>query len=165
MIKKNCFPLLVLMIVGSLTLSCNRKRYSDIPRIEFVSLEKIANSISFDDKGILTFYFEDGDGDIGIDTSTPDSLLTDDDYNLFIIYYEKQNGQFKQVIPSMTMNARIPPLSYSIPESIDGTIDIEIYINNFASPYDTVKFDFYITDITKHKSNIASTGEVIIKKH
>jgi hypothetical protein len=112
----------------------------------------------------LKFYFEDGDGDIGLDGNIPDTLATDDDYNLFILYHEKQNGNFVLVKPAITMNGRIPPLSYTVPESISGIISYEIFINNYGSKYDTVRFDFYITDRKKHKSNTETTGEIIIKK-
>ncbi len=143
---------------------CNRIKFSEVPLIKFQNLEKIDNGFGYDDQGVLNFYFEDGDGDIGIEGNILDSLATEDDFNFFIEYYEKQNGKFVRVEPSVTMNARIPPLSYTIPESISGTISVQIYINNYASLYDTVKFDFYIIDQAKNKSNIATTGEVIIKK-
>ena len=144
--------------------SCKRSAFSDIPHIEFRNLEKIDNGFGYDDKGRITFYFEDGDGDIGLEGNIPDTLATENDYNFFIKYYEKQNGKFELVKPAITLNARIPPLSYTIPESISGIISVETFINNYASKYDTVKFDFYIVDRKKHSSDTATTGEVIIKK-
>jgi len=145
-------------------LGCKSPSFPEIPYIEFRSLEKIDNASGYDDKGMLNFYFEDGDGDIGMEGNIPDTLATEDDYNFFIEYYEKQNGDFVLVKPEITMNARIPPLSYSVPESISGIISIEIFINNTFSKHDTVRFDFYIVDRKKNKSNIATTGEVMIKK-
>jgi len=143
---------------------CNRITFSEVPYIEFRSLEKINNGYGYDDKAILSFYFKDGDGDIGLEGNIPDTLATEDDYNLFIDYYEKQHGNFVLVKPVITMNGRIPPLSYTVPESISGILKVEIFINNYASRYDTVRFDFHIVDRKKNKSNIASTSEILIKK-
>jgi len=145
--------------------NCKPPIFSEIPYIEFRSLEKIDNGKGYDDKAILSFYFEDGDGDIGLEGKVPDTLATDDDYNLFILYNEKQDGNFVLIKPNPPSNARIPPLSYSVPESISGIISIETVINHFSSiKYDTVRLDFYIVDRKKHKSNIATTGEFIVKK-
>ena len=145
-------------------LGCNRITFSETPYIEFQSLEKIDNGFGYDDKAVLSFYFEDGDGDIGLEGNIQDSLATEDDYNFFVQYYEKQNGDFVLVIPKITMNSRIPPLSKNVPETISGIISNEIFINNMESKYDTVRFDFFITDRKNNRSNLASTGEVIIKK-
>lgn len=145
--------------------SCKQSaRFSIIPKIEFVDLEKIANNYNYDDKANLTFYFQDGDGDIGLEGNiSPSDTLPEQKYNLFINYYEKQNGQFVK-IDSINNNARIPYLSNNVPESIEGEITYEIYINNYLSPYDTVYFDFYIVDRALHRSNTVRTPEIIIKK-
>ena len=63
-----------------------------IPYIEFVSFTKIYKGTSKDDKGILTIYFTDGDGNIGFKENENDSS-----YNFFIDYYEKQEGQFVKI--------------------------------------------------------------------
>lgn len=61
------------MLVALLFWSCiPEEKYSVIPRIEFVSLEKIPNTSGSDDKGMLIFYFEDGDGDIGLNSEGDD---------------------------------------------------------------------------------------------
>jgi uncharacterized protein YwqG len=150
------------VIAMTVCIGCKPPVFSEVPYIEFRSLEKIDNNSGYDDEGILKFYFEDGDGDIGLEENIPDTL---DNYNFFIEYYEKQNGNFVLVEPKITMNARIPPLSYTVPESISGIISIKRFINNNVSKYDTVKFDFYIVDRKKNRSNTATTGEIIIKKH
>jgi len=93
-LSKIAFILLSSVIL--VQVSCKKKEnFSDIPYIEFVSFAKIQTSTGVDDKGILEFSFTDGDGDIGLhnwDTVAPY------DYNLFISYFEKQNGEFKEVI-------------------------------------------------------------------
>lgn len=141
--------------------SCNRNPiYSVIPFIEFESIEDVDNS-----RINLTFYFQDGDGDIGLEGDLPaDSLVTDADYNFFCKYFEKQNGTYVHVETSGTLNARIPPLSYSVPESIEGTVTIERFINNPLSDYDTVRLEFYIVDRAMNQSNTVQTPDIIVKK-
>lgn len=57
-----------------------------------------------------------------------------------------------------------PRLSNKTPESIDGEISIEIFINNFTSPYDTVRFEFFVVDRALQHSNTVTTPEIIIHK-
>lgn len=159
------------MLVALLFWSCiPEEKYSVIPRIEFVSLEKIPNTSGSDDKGMLIFYFEDGDGDIGLN-SEGDNLRPPFDtssiyyYNFFIHYYEKQNGTFVRVDLPAEQHARIPRLSNRPPESINGHIcQIELFINNITSIYDTIRFEFYIVDRALNHSNIITTPEIKIIK-
>lgn len=162
----------IFVFIGLLTLllSCEPEvKYPIIPNIKFVNLEKISNDLGYDYKANLKFYFEDGDGDIGLDDITEDLQPPFDTssiyhYNFFIKYYEKQNGTFVKVDLPVEQNARIPRLSNNTPESIDGEISIEVFINNFASQYDTVRFEFFIVDRSLHHSNTVTTPEIIINK-
>ncbi|MDX9891550.1 MAG: hypothetical protein RBS29_03535 [Bacteroidales bacterium] len=162
--------LFVILCIISIAMACKPEdKYPIIPRIQMVSLDKIANEYGYDYKANLTFYFEDGDGDIGLDNTTEDLQPPFDTasiyhYNFFIHYFEKQNGTFVKVDLPAEQNARIPRLSNNTPESIDGDITVEIFINNIVSTYDTVKFEFYIVDRALHHSNIVSTPEIIIDK-
>lgn len=107
---------LVFLGIIAFLLSCEpEEKYSFIPYIQFVSLEKIANDSGIDSKANLTFYFEDGDGDLGLD-DIPEDLKPPFDassiyhYNFFINYYEKQNGTFVKIDLPAEQNARISPL-------------------------------------------------------
>jgi hypothetical protein len=152
--------------------SCRKpERFSDIPEIKFINFEEFREYLISNDTiimygGTLAFYFQDGDGDIGLDdwmTSPPF------DYNFFCNYYEKQYGTFVKIdsmetiqgkIEPFNLNARIPRLSYLPEESISGEIYITMpqYRDSF-SEYDTVKLEFYIVDRKLNKSNVK---EVII---
>ena len=161
---------ILFLLVALLFWSCiPEEKYSVIPHIEFVSLEKISNSFGNDDKAMLTFYFEDGDGDVGLNSEGSDLLPPFDTssiyyYNFFIDYYEKQNGTFVKVDLPAEQHARIPRLSNRTPESIHGNIEIELFINNITSVYDTIRFEFYIVDRALHHSNIITTPEIKIIK-
>ena len=45
-----------------------------------------------------------------------------------------------------------------------GEIEIEVFINNAFSDYDTIRFDAYIVDRALHKSNTIQTPEIIVNK-
>ena len=162
----------VVVFIGIIAIlfSCEpEEKYPIIPFIQFVSIEKIANDSGIDSKANLKFYFEDGDGDLGLDDTAEDMQPPFDTtsiyhYNFFINYYEKQNGTFVKIDLPAEQNARIPRLSNKTPESIDGEISIEIFINNYTSLYDTVRFEFFIVDRALHHSNTVTTPEIIIHK-
>ncbi len=158
-----------------LQVSCSKKEnFPDTPIIEYESFVKIRNSQNIDEKGILEFSFTDGDGDIGLynwDTVAPY------DYNLFITYFEKQNGEFKEVVltyfdkitqeyDTISFNARIPIINRSGEDkAFKGKIEIEMFINNYFSDFDTIRFDAYIKDRTLNESNVISTPEIVVKKN
>jgi hypothetical protein len=159
-----------IIIWAVLLCACKKPvRYSDIPEIKFISFEKLN-----DKEGSLTFYFQDGDGDVGLnnyDTYPPFDTSSIYHYNFFCDYYEKQHGVFIKIdsvenhigkmIP-FNFNARIPRLSDLPEESINGEIYYTISPRYYdtSSPYnDTIQLKFYIVDRKLNKSN---TQEVII---
>jgi len=141
--------------------SCiKRNQYPIEPCIEFVSFEKIDNGTGIDNEGILTISYTDGDGDLG-NLDEKDSTT-----NYFIIYQEKQNGIY--VIPEDTIgmfNASLPRfVSTDKKQPIDGTIQRKLHFNNPYSSFDTIRFECWIVDRAKHKSNHIFTSEIIVKK-
>ena len=159
-----------LIIVLTVFLSCTKEEdFSEIPHIEYMDFTKIRNSSNIDEKGILKIFFTDGDDDMGLadwDTLPPFDKNSKYYYNFFITYFEKQHGEFVEVVPSVTFNSRIPVLTSSSSNgALKGEIEIELFINNPFSVYDTIRFDAYIADRALHESNIISTPEIILKKH
>lgn len=138
----------------------------EIPEIEFLSfaitedMDDLGNIILM---GGLIFSFQDGDGDIGLpepDTITPGDISI---YNLFFTMYKKIGGEYIK-LGEDELGA---PLYYRIPyiEPREGQNKIlrgEINID-FEYPtiqYDTIRYDFYITDRALHKSNIELTPDI-----
>lgn len=138
-----------------------------MPHIEFVRLEKLDDGTGRDNQANLVIAFQDGDGDIGLSISdttgpfAPDSAYY---YNFFIDFIEKQHGEWVVVELPTPLHARVPYLSEDVPESIEGELTILTYINNYFSPYDTVKLRCQIVDRALHESNIIETPEIIVKK-
>ena len=62
------------------------------------------------------------------------------------------------------LHARVPHLSNDVPESIEGTLSIDTYINNPTSPYDTVRLTCWLVDRALHHSDTITTPEIIVKK-
>lgn len=149
------------------------------PQIEyqdFVFL--IDDSTNVIEKGILSFSYQDGDGDIGLnqeDTIYPFNFGSEYYYNLLVRYFEKQNGTFvevpllswnseTQVYDTSTFNSRIPRL---LPEgekrAIKGVVENELFINNPFSDFDTIMFKVKIVDRSLNVSNEIETAEIVRK--
>jgi len=143
------------------------------PLIEFSTFVKLDDGLGYDNRGVLEITYKDGDGDIGLlDSDT----IPPYDYNLFINYFEMQNGEFKQVFitvyntdteqdDTISFNARIPILTPDgVNKSISGIIQDTLFINNYASDFDTIKFECWIMDRALHESNHVFTPPIIINK-
>jgi len=112
--------------------------------------------------GLLEFYFEDGDGDLGIDESG-DNEPELDTANLFFTLYEKIDGEFVEVDdsdPNEPADYRIPYLEREGQnKTLSGTVEIT-FLYFFYEPDDTIKYDFFVKDRAGNESNIDSTCEI-----
>ena len=110
--------------------------------------------------GILEFYFEDGDGDLGLRQPVEGQI---DTTNLFFTLYYKEDDAF---IEADTSDFNYPS-DYRIPyleregqnKTLQGLIEITFLYWIFDSN-DTIKYDFYIKDRAGNESNIESTCEI-----
>ncbi len=84
-------------------------RISNWAQIEYEGFLLLNNPQGLINRGVLKFSFTDGDGDIGLaqgDTIPPH------DYNLYIDYFEKQNGEYVKIeFVDFSFNARIPNIN------------------------------------------------------
>jgi hypothetical protein len=162
---KNLF---IIIIVAIALNSCKKiVQLPAVPRIEFTSfaifdtVDILGNHAK---GGRLKFYFEDCDGDLGLDV--PNDNQTDTT-NLFFTLFRKKGTN---MVPAAS-NDPLKPSSYRIPymerlgrnKILKGTISIT-FLYLFYSPADTIRYDFYIMDRALNKSNVASTGEIILSK-
>ncbi len=158
---------LALLIISVLALSSCRKivQLPPIPSIKFTSFtifdttDILGNTAK---GGRLRFYFEDGDGDLGLQAPTGNQT---DTTNLFLTLYRKKSGY---MVPALS-NDPLFPSPYRIPymerlgvnKILKGTISVT-FLYLFYSPVDTIKYDFYIKDRALNESNMASTSEIVI---
>jgi hypothetical protein len=154
--------ILMVLVFGSCT---KIEKMAPEPRIEFTSftvfdtIDLLGNSAK---GGRLKFYFEDGDGDLGL--KSPDYQQTDTT-NLFFTLYRKTGGT---MVPA-PLNDPLRPSSYRIPymeqkgqnKILTGTISVT-FLYLFYYQGDTIKYDFMIKDRNDNESNMESTSEIIL---
>jgi hypothetical protein len=161
-IKYLAVVLIVLFAFGS----CRKiEQLSPVPHIEFTSfavfdtIDILGNSAK---GGRLKFYFEDGDGNIGLKSP---SVFQLDTTNMFFTLFRKTGGTMEPV-PD---DDPIKPSPYRIPymerlglnKILKGTISVT-FLYLFYSPGDTIRYDFYIKDRAVNKSNVESTSEIVL---
>lgn len=139
------------------------------PYIEFRSFEILDTTDILGNlakAGRLKFYFEDGDGNIGL--REPSESLLEDSTNLFFTLYKKANGE---MVPASASDP-IKPYPYRIPylerlgqnKILKGTISVT-FLYLFYNPTDTIRYDFYLKDRDLNESNLESTAEIIISEN
>jgi hypothetical protein len=166
--KRIIYPL-ALIFLAVASGSCKKiEQLPDTPRIEFRSFTifdttDILGNIA--KGGRLKFYFEDGDGDLGLKAPSDIQL---DTTNLFFTLFRKENG----VMVEAPDNDPLKPASYRIPyleklgqnKILTGNISIT-FLYLFYSPADTIRYDFYIKDRAENVSNTESTSEIIVSEN
>lgn len=159
--------LVVIPFLSILLAGCPEiEQLPDTPRIEFESFtiseetDDLGNEILL---GELVFLFEDGDGDIGL--PVVDSIGQGDTtkYNLFLTMFKKMDGEYIEI----TKEELGAPLFYRIPyvnpregqnKTLQGNIKIDF--EYLTIEYDTIRYDFFIFDRERHKSNTESTIDI-----
>jgi hypothetical protein len=160
---------LFIFLIAFLALGSCRKIVTmpPVPNIEFTSFA-VFDSIdplgNRDKAGRLKFYFEDGDGDLGLDTPTGGQA---DTTNLYLTLFRKKTGIMDTITDKK--DPLLPYSAYRIPymerlgqnKLLKGTISVTFLYMDYA-PGDTIKYDFYIIDRALNPSNLASTSEIVI---
>lgn len=160
---------LMMPVLAFWLISCMKKEsYSDIPEIGYYDyFSMFTDTSGVAKKGVLTISFQDGDGDIGLnswDNYPPFDSASVYHYNYYIDYYEKRNGVFVKVDLTVPLRYRIPYLTPDDPnKAIKGIIVDTIPLNPFPV-YDTIQFSMYIYDRALHKSNVVFTPEIIVRR-
>lgn len=151
-----------------LILSCGKiEKLPPEPNIRFTSFELFDTTDILGNgykAGRLKFYFEDGDGDMGL--NPPEDGISADSTNLFFSLYRRAGGV---LIPAPD-NDPLKPSDYRIPymersgqnKILRGTVSVT-FLYMLATPDDTIKYEFYIKDRAEHISNTASTCEIALK--
>jgi hypothetical protein len=158
---------LVIILIALPALDSCRKieQLSAIPHIDFTSfaifdtIDILGNSAK---GGRLKFYFEDGDGNVGLNS---DQSAQSDTTNLFFTLFRKTGDTLIQV----QENDPMKPSSYRIPymerlgqnKILKGTISVT-FLYTFYEPKDSniIKYDFFIKDRDDNVSDTASTVEI-----
>ena len=169
-------PILIITLFLSLIFFYGCRKYDQypvVPHIALNSFTKLADSTGVDQKGVIGISFTDGDGDLGLTSNQNTGNYL---YDIFVKYFEKKKGVFKEVIittpntitgkpDTLWFNGRIPYLTpVGKAKAISGEINDTLFINNYASTYDTIKYQIYIQDRALNKSNVVETPEIVVNK-
>ncbi|MFN2380133.1 MAG: hypothetical protein ABR519_07985 [Bacteroidales bacterium] len=157
----------ILLLIPAIILSCGKiKQIPPEPSIEFRQVEvfdtiepQLGNMAR---ASRITFYFEDGDGDIGY---IRDYAGDNDTLNLFFEAWLKKNGLFTEP----DNDDLIQSTSFSIPDIepegqnkiVRGTIDVVLFYYLFNVD-DTARYEFYLKDRAGNISNVSETCEIPI---
>ena len=146
------------------------------PKITFLE----AHISSDNSYSIVNFEFFDADGDLGLKQEENTGVQ---EYNVFVDYYEKNNGiwELKSPIVDSTYNfdtllweyniqyfhVRMPYITNEAKLSLEGDIKVLLFFNNFkftqTAKADTFRYDISIKDRALHSSNVIITSELIMK--
>ena len=152
-----------LTLVGVLSGGCLKtEEFPTTPAIQFKSFEFFGDSAS------LIISFTDGDGDIGLDDSdNAPPFDTGSAYynNFFLEHSEKVDGVWQPVTFEEPIHYRIPRIT---PTGQNKTLEGEIAVAIDPFPLfitgnsDTVRYTIELVDRALNRSNIASTGTIIV---
>jgi len=141
--------------------SCNREEvYPDVPAVTFkdFSFEDtiiLGNTVK---RGCLTFSFTDGDGDIGFDTTQPRQNT------IYMTKYKMKNNVLSQMELLVDLNYFVERIySDDKRHSVSGDMKVE-ELNEYMSSFgDTIMYKFYIVDRAGNRSNVDSTGLIVVQ--
>lgn len=163
--RKNKYLVIIIITLFSLSSCLKIEQLPPGPYIEFTDFTIFDTTDILGNQskgGRLNFYFEDGDGDLGLKVPSGDEA---DSTNLFFTLFRKTDG----IMVPAPENDPLHPSSYRIPymvrygqnKILKGNISVT-FLYMFYSPDDTIRYDFYIKDRALHESNVASTSEIVV---
>jgi hypothetical protein len=148
-----------------LAIGCKKKNPDPVaPIITFMDAQFSADK-SF---SIVQFEFFDGDGDLGL---RQEENGGEQEFNVFVDYYEKVNGAWVLKSPVITYNTteakfdttdlhlRMPFLENETGGSLEGETKIDLLYDFNA---DTFRYEISIKDRALQLSNIIVTSELIV---
>ena len=162
--------LILTLVIGFIVIiACEKIEPADpVPEIGFKDFIVFDSYDTIGDEPVeikaceLIFTFIDGDGDIGLIDDPNDSI---DPKNVFIIPFEKYDGSYLRNDELDTLafwikhNEKMERVGQN--KTLKGEIKVKFsYFTTLISDYDTLKFDFFMTDRAENKSNVESTTDI-----
>lgn len=163
-VRKITYIGLVSFLFSFLFHSCFKPQsYPKEPKIEFIdfiikdTLDILQNRVL---NGSLHFYFIDGDGDIGFDTTSPKKNT------IFLQKYRIENQAEVLIDLQVALEYFVPKFKNTNQNGVlQGEMIVRDLNETFPFDYDTILYKFYIKDRAGHKSNIANTGHIILNNY
>ncbi len=117
---------------------------------------------------VVNFEFYDGDGDLGL---TQDENTGEQEFNLYVDYYEKVNGEWKLKSPVITYNTteakydttelhlRVPFVENEAKQALEGETQVSLFYDFNA---DTFRYEITMQDRALQLSNTITTSEFVV---
>lgn len=179
--------LLYLFVIFLLVSSCKKEeQFSKLPEVAFKDFLIYRNAAGIDTTVDFVFTFKDGDGDIGYEDNEFDPSCGADNNNLYIAYEERRGNDFypKKLWTQVTeITAGCDTLVYfdsvqiqfnqrmqyveppGNKKSIEGEVKYRMDYNSAVILLSRQgRFQFYIRDRAKNKSNVVITPELVLSK-
>lgn len=160
--KIKVFPVIVLFSLLAIVACGKIETLPPEPHIEYTSFTLFDTTDLLGNKimgGRLKFYFEDGDGDLGL--GVPDSIAETDTINLFVNLLRMNDGKISPAAdndPFKPTGFRIPYMERTGQNKIlKGDISV-IFFYLFYTKEDTIRYDFYVKDRAGNLSNTVSSS-------
>lgn len=157
---------LLVLLFGGLTGCVKEEQYPVIPEIGFQSYATYTSIDGKDSLGLVTIWYKDGDGNIGL---YPSDTVEPLKYNFYLKFLQQIDGQMVEVQPvdtNVNFNARIPLLTPNgRNKNIKGeiTMTLELYFASQILKSDVIGFEIYIKDRGQNKSNVVTSPSFKIK--
>lgn len=136
--------------------SCRKiQQFPPEPEIEYVDFLQFGT-----DSAQLVVSFTDGDGDIGLrDGDTTGDFA----YNLFLTYYEMQDGAWIEPELATPFWYRIPVLRESSSEkALQGEINVDLSPFYSRPGADSIRYDVVLRDRALNNSNTLATPTIVV---
>lgn len=148
--------LLSLAVVMLAFAGCRKlEQFPPEPEIDYVDFLQFGS-----DSAQLVISFTDGDGDIGL---TDSDTIEPYDYNLFLTYYQMENGAWIQPVLSTPFWYRIPVLKQTNGEkALQGEINVDLSPFYAAPGADSIRYDVVLRDRALNTSNTITTPTIIV---
>lgn len=172
MAKLHIFKFLIVVIFATSILSCYKEPDFSIKPV--ITFNKISTEVRLDqdlggvkDSIIVSINFQDGDGDLGINTEEIKEFSKKFGYNYDVETLREVNGTFQKYETLETYSGYFPRLKTDGKIGpIEGILSyrIEILHAFWEIPNAKIKFKVSIKDRAGNTSNVIETEPIIIKK-
>ena len=165
----------ILIVLSLVWASCktDKNKFSETPFLELKGAYVNNNGVDKDSFILLSLYYRDGDGDVGLaegDTFSPFGFGDPYFYNLHIWMYEKKNGQWRKPLnplspdnDTLNFHERLMSLTPTGKNKwIEGFLDVRVPAEPYSLKPDTIKFEIQLFDRSLKRSAMLQSDEIIL---
>jgi hypothetical protein len=159
---------LLLFFIALFESSCKKPdEFPDEPVITYKDIYSTRNAQGYDQKMTVLLNFTDGDGDVGYREVGQNGSIYDDPnsqyYNNYVAkLFQFTNGNWTEYPTILPLGGRLPYLTpFGKNKTLKGEISCDVDVPLHAVE-DTFRLEIFIYDRALHKSNVATTSEIVL---